>query len=387
MPELVPFRGLRFSRDHVPAGAEICPPYDVIDGKQHETLLAHHSHTAVRIVLGDDPSRSQGTPEEYRDRGAMVRAWVDEGVLVRDERPGYSLYEYEFTNMHGQRCRYRGVLGAARGKPWGEGVLRHEEIRPKVVDDRYSLQKESGIDSGVVQLVDEGLGDALAPYFDEVGTPVLDAEDFRGDRHRVWILDDPEKVATLREFLAPRPAVVADGHHRYTTALRLGGEDARPGAGHVLTVIGELLQEGLAIEPTHRILVLPEAEAIPAVIDRLCSLDAGEGEGWSLERANGEIVAGRTPIDLEQPTLARRFSSLWDDIAGLEIENWHDLEGARARLGELGERALLCVLPAVTRDEFWARCSQGEVFPPKTTYFEPKISTGMVLRLIEDPID
>ena len=387
MPELVPFRGLRFARERTPAGAEICPPYDVIDAAQHRTLLDHDPHNAVRVVLGDDPERPQGTPGEYRERGREVRAWVEEGILVRDETPSFSLYEYEFTNMHGARCRYRGVLGACRAKPWGEGVLRHEEIRPKVVDDRYSLQKESGIDSGVVQLVDEGLGAHLDPYFAKAGTPILDADDFRGDRHRLWILDDPTDVATLRDFIAPRSTVVADGHHRYTTALRLGQEDERPGAGHVLTMIGELNQDGLQIEPTHRILIFPgRPEQVKPLVNRLAALDQGTGQEWSIELANGYHTEGRTPIDLTLPTFARRLASLWEEEDGVEIENWHDLDGARARLKEIGDDAILCVLPPVTRDEFWSRCSREEVFPPKTTYFEPKISTGMVLRLIEDEV-
>ena len=385
MPELVPFRGIRFSHDLTPAGAEICPPYDVIDPEQHARLLEVHEHNAVRMVLGDDPKRPQGTPGEYRDRGKQARAWLEEGILVRDAAPGYTLYEYQLTNMHGDRCSYRGVMGAAKAKPWGEGVLRHEEIRPKVVDDRFSLLKESGIDGGVVQLVDEGLAPALEPFFQAAGDPILDADDFRGDHHRMWIVSDPTPVEQLKTLFAPRQAIVADGHHRYTTALRLGAYDPRPGAGHVLTVIGDLAQEGLRIEPTHRILRFEGGDkAGMDLVNRLASLDTDEGEDWSLELANGYHTAGRTPIDLSLPTFASRIADLWGDE--FEIENWHDLGAARARLEEIGAGALLCVLPPVSREEFWSRCSRGEVFPPKTTYFEPKISTGMVIRLIEEEL-
>ena len=386
MPEIVPFRGVRFNAERTPAGAAICPPYDVIDAAQHAELLAHHEHNAVRMVLGDDPARPQGNAGEYRDRGAMVRSWIDEGILVRDAAPSYTLYEYEFTNMHGDRCSYRGVLGAAKAKPWGEGVLRHEEIRPKVVDDRYLLQKESGIDSGVVQLVDQGLSTELAPFFSTGAEPCFDADDFLGDRHRMWLVEEPNAVRAIEELLAPRDAIVADGHHRYTTALRLGQEDSRPGAGHVLTVIGDLEQEGLRIEPTHRILVFEDSAAVEPMASRLASLDTGEGDAWSLEMANGYHTTARTPVDLTLATFARRIAALWEEASGFEIENWHDLEGARARLRELGDNALLCVLPPVSRDEFWSRCSAGEVFPPKTTYFEPKISTGMVVRLLEEEL-
>ena len=93
-------------------------------------------------------------------------------------------------------------------------------------------------------------------------------------------------------------------------------------------------------------------------------------------------------MELSEPTFARRISSIWESAATgeFEIENWHDVAAARKRLQELGDQALLCVLPAVSNDEFWKRCSSGEVFPPKTTYFEPKISTGMVIRLIEEEL-
>lgn len=388
MPEIVPFRGVRFAREKVPAGAEICPPYDVIDAAQHATLLGYHEYNAVRIVLGEDPEHPKGSDEEYRDRGVMVRKWLDEGVLVRDEVPSYSLYQYEYTNLHGHRATYRGVLGAALARPWGEGVQRHEEIRPKVMDDRLHLLRESGVDSGVVQLVDEGLGPLLDPFFTSGAEPVLDADDFRGDRHRLWIVSEPDAVAALRDLIGPRDSVVADGHHRYTTALTLGAEDPRPGAGHVLTIIGDLVQDGLTIEPTHRILYTGSAEAAAELAASIAaSLDEGEGEAWSLERFDGEPVTGRTTVDLSQPTFARRIAACWEAAGEFEIENTHDLEAARIRLDEIGEEALLCVLPPVSRDEFWKRCASGEVFPPKTTYFEPKIGTGMVLRLLEEDME
>lgn len=388
MPEIVPLRGVRFDPERTPPGSELCPPYDVIDAADHARLLAHHEHNAVRIVLGDDPAQPRGDAEEYRRRGAMVRAWLAEGVLRRDERPGYYLYELEYTNLHRRRARYRGVLGAARARPWGEGVLRHEEIRPKVVDDRFSLLKESGVDSGVVQLVEAGLDAELAPFFAAAGAPVLDAKDWRGDRHRLRILSDPERTAALSELLAPRRSVVADGHHRYTTALRLGSTDRRPGAGHVLTIIGDLAQDGLRIEPTHRILRLGSAERAEGLIARIVdTLDEGSGEPWRLERRGEPPVEGRTPIDFDEPTFARRIAQVWEELGELEIENWHDLPAARRRLEELADDgALLCALPPVSKEEFWERCGREEVFPPKTTYFEPKIGTGLVLRLLEEEL-
>ncbi len=389
MPEIVPFRGLRFDAERVPPGAEICPPYDVIDADQHLKLLQHHDLNAVRLVLGDQPESPKGTESEYRARGDLVRQWVDEGILRHDSAPSYYLYEYEFTNMHGVRSAYRGVLGAARAKEWGEGVLRHEEIRPKVVDDRLSLLRASGVDTGVVQLCDQGLAAQLAPFFSTGRAPTVDATDFLGDRHRLWVVDEPTAVTAIRELLEPRQAIVADGHHRYTTALRLGGEDPRPGAGHVLTMLGDIDQEGLRIEPTHRILRFNDSAAPAQVASAISqSLDQGSGEPWILERHDGTSIEGQTPMELSEPTFARRISSIWESAATgeFEIENWHDVAAARKRLQELGDQALLCVLPAVSNDEFWKRCSGGEVFPPKTTYFEPKISTGMVIRLIEEEL-
>lgn len=388
MPEIVPLRGVRFDPERTPPGSEFCPPYDVIDAAEHARLLAHHPHNAVRIVLGDDPATPKGDAAEYRRRGERVRAWLAEGVLRRDARAAYYLYELEYTNLHKRRARYRGILGAARARPWGEGVIRHEEIRPKVVDDRFSLLKESGVDSGVVQLVDEGLDAALAPFFDAAPAPVLDAKDWRGDRHRLRILSDPRKTAEIAELLAPRRAVVADGHHRYTTSLRLGSTDRRPGAGHVLTIIGDLAQDGLRIEPTHRILRTGSAERAEALVERIVdALDEGSGDPWRLERRGMDPIEGRTAVELAEPTFARRIAMAWEELGDFEIENWHDLPAARRRLAELADDgAVLCAIPPVSKEEFWARCGRDEVFPPKTTYFEPKIGTGLVLRLLEEEI-
>ncbi len=383
MPEIVPFRGIRFDPRRTPPGAQVCPPYDVIDAAQHARLLEHHERNAVRIVLGDDAAQPQGDAAEYRRRGAMVRGWLAEGTLQRDDAPSYSLYEFAYSNLHGKRASYRGVLGALKAKEWGKGVRRHEQIRPKVVDDRLGLLRESGVDSGVVQLVDRGLDTELDPFFRSAGEPFLDADDFQGDHHRLWIVDEPEKVAAIEDLLASRSSIVADGHHRYTTALRLGGEDSRPGAGHILTMIGDLEQDGLVIEPTHRILHLDSAEQVDALTKKIVSeLDDNTGEPWRLERRGGAVIEGRTRSDLKKKTFAERIATIWGNVE--TIENVHDLYKARVQLDEIGDHALLCVLPPVTKDEFWTRCESDEVFPPKTTYFEPKIATGLVLRLIEE---
>ncbi|MFQ5655421.1 MAG: DUF1015 family protein, partial [Planctomycetota bacterium] len=386
--DLAPFRAVRFDPQRLPPAAAICPPYDVIREDAHRRLLDHHPRNAVRWILGEDPDHPLAGDEEYRRRGQDLRGALAAGDLLQDTRRGYYLYRCTTTDAAGTPQSYQGILGAVRALPWGEEVLPHEQVRPAVVGDRARLRRAAAVDLGVIQLVVTDADGALRRALEAAPREELfRGPDWRGDEHSLARIDDAAAVEELRGVLASRVTVVADGHHRYAAAVEARDHAGLPGARRVLAIIGDLHQEGLVIGPTHRLLKWPGPPGPARAAARRIreALDDGEGEEWSLELRTALPIALRTRPRLDGETLAGRLAEV---VEGLEprpeVETSHDLERARLILQRLPGDVLLCRLGAVSREEFWERCSRGQVFPPKTTFFLPKIGAGIVVRLLDE---
>lgn len=383
MPNFAPLRGVRFAAN--PA-ASISPPYDVIDAAHHQRLLDHDAHNAVRWVLGTNPSEPYGNEDEYRRRGEEFLRWIEEGVLVEDEAPTFYVYTLSFRDHDGATRSYRGVFGAVAAEPWASGgVLPHEEVRPKVVDDRLALVRATRSNMGVVQLVVDGRSGEFGQLLESAERETLfEGRDEAGDQHRLEAIRGAGAIAALQEQLKDASSVVADGHHRYTTAVRLREEDGVPGSERALAVVADLFQEGLEIYPTHRLLVWEgQPGAAAAAMDRVhAALNDGSGAKWRMETHTGASVEVTSTADLAKPTLARRLVDALEGGPAPVIETFHDDAAMQKRLATVGGEALACWMPAVTKEEFWSRASGGEVFPPKTTYFLPKVGTGIVARRI-----
>ena len=388
MPRMRAFRGFVPNPDRVDPGAVICPPYDVIPDEMHDQLLNHAPENAVRWILGDEPGV---TPDEdvFRKCGESMRSAVEAGTIIHEEKPAIYRYSIRYGNRAGGTSLLQGVIAVAEARPWGDGVERHEEIRPHTVARLVAQARLTTIDTGVVQLSCEGLEEVLAGVDagPEAGELVFESKDFRGDVHTLRRIDDPDHVRAIEKALEPLPSAVADGHHRYTTAIELSGDDQLVGGGYVLAFIGDLRQEGLHIHPTHRIWSWKPGDGpeLGQVADRIIEvLDDGEGEEWSLVASDGKEWTLKTRPDLDQPTLARRLADVVGEFDDLGAPATPHLEPVAREQLDRSEHGLLCLLPPVGKEEFWSRTLAQEVFPPKTTFFEPKISTGMVVRYTDE---
>ncbi|MGE4619619.1 MAG: DUF1015 domain-containing protein [Planctomycetota bacterium] len=384
-------RGLRVQPEQLNPGEVICPPYDVISPQLHRQLLDHSPHNAVRWILGETPDGDLDD-EVYRGCGDALRTAFSEERLLRDEKPSFYRYEVRYRNESGEDSVLQGILAAVEALPWGQGVLRHEEIRPHTVKRLVEQARCTTIDTGVVMLTCEGLEKVLSEIGVgvEAGELLFEQPDWNDDVHVLRRIDDPELVAELEARLEPIPSAVADGHHRYTTAMTLGEEAEFPGAKLVLAFLCDLHQPGLKIRPTHRVWTWNSDMDLSSeqVRDQLvAALDDGEGDPWSIEIPGGGAVTLHCRQDSTRPTLARRLQAAVDEIGDLGAPATpHQKQEGQELLNEC-ELGVFCFLPPVGRDEFWTRVLAGEIFPPKTTFFEPKISTGLVARFIdeEDP--
>jgi uncharacterized protein (DUF1015 family) len=411
--ELTPFRGLRYDPDRVGSLASVTsPPYDVVvrpDGVHH--LQSADPYNIVRLILPQ-----AGTPSARTEQAAdTLRRWLDEGVLTADPEPG--LYVYEQRDESGML--QRGVIGALRVSEPAEGVvLPHEDVMPPVVADRAALMRATRANLEPLLLTYRGDGTAAEVVERTAEKPPLLAtttED--GHHHRLWSVTDPSDVARIQSDLAHQQALIADGHHRWATYLRLRAEHPSPSPwDHGLVLLVDTARYPLRVRAIHRLLHrLPVADALAAVqglfrvqhldaplpealealADASCAgnafLLAGDGAFHLLDRPDPDLLARTIPAD--RPPAWRSLDATVLHAALLD-HVWHIPEDSPAHIAYIHDTAATvakaehdggtAVLMHPVREEVVRELArQGVTMPRKSTSFGPKPASGLVLRALE----
>lgn len=233
---MAPFRGLRYAADRVgDLAAVTSPPYDVIDPDDATHLAALDPHNVVRLILPREPAGSPSTSSDdppaggrYAQAAALLAGWSREGVLVRDPLPAYYVYE-----QSGPGVFQRGLLAAVGLQaPEDRVVLAHEDVMPGPVADRLELMRATAANLEPILLTYDG-GEDTAAILAQVsaGVPTVHTRSEDGLTQRVWALTQPDLIAAVAQDLAPRQALIADGHHRWATYRRLQAERHAAGEG------------------------------------------------------------------------------------------------------------------------------------------------------------
>ncbi|MFE2074991.1 DUF1015 domain-containing protein [Streptomyces misionensis] len=411
--ELTPFRGLRYDPDRVGSLASVTsPPYDVVvrpDGVHH--LQSADPYNIVRLILPE-----AGTPSARTEQAAdTLRRWLDEGVLAADPEP--ALYVYE--QQDGDGTLQRGVIGALRVSEPAEGVvLPHEDVMPPVVAERAALLRATRANLEPLLLSYRGDGTAAEVVERTVEKPPLLAtttED--GVRHRLWAVTDAADVARVQDDLSHHQALIADGHHRWATYLRLRAEQRTPGPwDYGLVLLVDTARYPLRVRAIHRLLHglpvadalaaveglfrvrhlgVPLAEALAALADASCAsnafLLAGDGAFHLLDRPDPELLARTVPAD--RPAAWRSMDATVLHATLLE-HVWHIPEDSPAHIAYIHDTAATvakaerdggtAVLMHPVREEVVRDLArQGVTVPRKSTSFGPKPASGLVLRALE----
>lgn len=265
MPEIRPFRGLRYRLEAVGAiDAVLAPPYDVIAEEERRRLLERSPYNIVRLTLGDQPVGTPAEERDYTSAGKVLDEWRSSGVLEYDARPCLYVYEqvYQAPPPRNDLIRRRGIIAALRLEPFGRGVLPHEGTLNEPKRDRLRLFSQTlcscsqifGIYTDPERVVEE----ALRPH---LGEPEWTYHDEAGTRHRLWVVSHGPAIAAARRALLKRPMVIADGHHRYETALafrdmmreKYGIQRDAPWE-YVTVFLCNTVHRSLTILPAHRMI-------------------------------------------------------------------------------------------------------------------------------------
>jgi uncharacterized protein (DUF1015 family) len=397
MPRFEPFCGLRYDAGRVDLEAVISPPYDVIGPELRERLAARHSANSVRVEL-PEPDHRSGL-DRY-DHAARQWAEWQESAVVRPD-PHTSFYAYRMTGTDGHVTN--GVIGALGLDEKSAGqILPHEQTLPKPASDRLDLLRATRTNLSPIWGLSMTSG--LTGTFMPDGAPDAEATDDDGVAHALWVLDEPSTIDAVRAAVEASPVVVADGHHRYQTALEYRQEQAPDGNGGgadaVMALVVELSEHELAVGATHRTLSgLPDGldmvDAFSSWFDvtragdfderTVAALGSSgalalvmESGAWLLTPKDGTAEAAAS--DLDSSMVALVFAELPDH----ELRFWADWREAVDQLGPDGAQAVVLLRPVtVAQIEEWARA--GRRMPPKSTYFYPKPRTGMVFRSLDRP--
>lgn len=432
MPSIRPFRGVLYDPSVVgPLGEVVAPPYDVIGAGEQSALYEASPYNVVRLDLAREPDRYAAAVATWRD-------WRASGALKRDREAALYAYVQRYPLKSGEERERWGFFARLHLEDFASGRVRpHEKTLAGPKADRLALQRACranlsaifGLYSAPGRCVRETLGAAAA------APPLAEFADRASVRHRFWRVTDAAIVSAFARTLAERTVYVADGHHRYETALRYRDE-MRAATGRrggeepfdwVLAFLVNMDEPGLVVLPTHRMLralPMPPRE----IVERLRAWFSVEelpknGGGASLVAALRRVGAGERRIGLALRGADRHFVLSTRDGANdarltgsitlrrLDVTLLHGLvlEGpasllrldahAEAEAGRLvytkdegevvervasGEFAASFLLNATRVDEVRAVCDAGETMPEKSTYFHPKIPTGLVFNDLEE---
>ncbi len=403
MPEIRPFAGIRYRVEPGALARVLAPPYDVITPEQQERLHAQDARNIVRVVLTRTPGQAG-----YDEAAATFGGWREQGVLAADERPALYVLEQQF-DVEGVGRRRRGVLARFRAEDPGGSILPHEHTRRAPREDRYKLLKATRANFSPIFLMASDPSRALAHalYADAAAAPDVEYRDDAGVTHRLWPVTEAGEIARYQEALARSRAYIADGHHRYATALRWRDETGPAGAW-TLGYFTPLDDPGLLVLPYHRVLAqAPSLDEAREALRPLFLLSDAEGArqaaraaaqstmpyAFGLAEPGGRALVAEALPEAEDllphsaPPALRVLDTFFAHEALLPrvlrvpeeaVGFVHSLDHARAALADGSARLALLLRPTSVRqivDVSEAALSM----PAKSTFFSPKLPSGLVI--------
>jgi uncharacterized protein (DUF1015 family) len=352
MAEVKPFRAVRYGERAGPLEALVAPPYDVISPEERDELLARDPHNVVHLTLPDDDAEA----------GRLWADWLREGILAEDVEPGFWWLSQDYVGPDGVARTREGLVGALRIEPYeNRVVLPHERTHRGPKEGRLRLLRETRAQLEPLFFLYEGKPPAQRPH----RMPDLEA-----DGARLWKLP----AEGIADSFAERQLLIADGHHRYETALAYHDEAGTPESAYVLAVLVSLEDSGLMIFPTHRIFEHVEGDGGSPYKD--INLALVDLEGQPQDEAHG-VLYRRQGIELLHGRPGQLDVELAEDLEAEGVSYTASVDEAIESVTSGDAEGALLVRPTRVEDVYaWAQ--EGRVMPQKTTYFYPKLVSGLL---------
>ncbi len=408
MVAVSPFKAVHYNLSkYATLSGVICPPYDVIGVIEYDKLLKRDERNVVRIEL----PLAQKKLDRYDNAALLWKRWLTQRTLVEDKAPSYYAYEQRFMVGAASYVR-RGFFAALKLEAPGKGRIRpHERTFPKHKEDRLKLMRATHANiSPIFGIFFDKQKKAQALLDKRMLTkPLLISRDDRGVTHRLWKMDDPQSLKVLTSVLAAEDVLIADGHHRYETAWNYAQErlakerssaKSKKAYQYVMTFLCPLSDPGLVIQPTHRAVRLSAPleewkkriepyyamQSVSSLTDMISKLRAPKEPGvlglvleggklfWLTSKEKGRVMP---VVSLHEGILK--------DVPLENVSYGQDPKELVLNL-QRGECNAIFILPPPDKEAFAALCRSGQLLPQKSTYFYPKLATGLVMRSLDGDI-
>ncbi len=420
MVHIAPFRAVRYDPSRVNLTEVTSPPNDVIEPDEAAEHLAANAESFLRVILPPEQegdAEYPGSPNKYERARDQIEAWLDSEVFIREERPAF----YPYTIRHEQGTM-RGFFCRLKLDPTYTEIRRHEKTLGKKKRDRLNLTETTSCNTESIWMLyrdERGWVDEVltSNAFDEL----LRFTDPDGMEHRVWRVDRPQAVAEVMAQFEDRTVVIADGHHRYQTALDHHAATGSDETDSLLVCMVRDTDPGLRIEPTHRLVFDLDFDDLETALERA-------GEHWDevarLALPENAAAAGQMARDLVDADPQCCIVLSGNDAVHLKLKEGHAVDAGRGRLDSLvvtqvherllepwgvdperiedhvhytrtaeeavqsardGRVPFVVMLKGEDVDSVLDVASEGHVMPQKSTFFVPKLRSGLVMGPLDEP--
>lgn len=442
MAIITPFRGLRYNQEAIgDLGLVVAPPYDVIDGAGRDSYYNRHPFNVIRLIMNRSKKSDADENAPYERASQFLRRWLDQRIIVQDQQPCLYLYRQRYL-MEGSYRECTGIAARVRVEDFSDGSIKpHEDIMPKPLADRMKLLQFTGTNLSMVQALYSDPAEKLkVPIMEEMERfPLAQFQTGDGVAHDLWGVADERFIGKLATYFKEKTLYIADGHHRYQTALEYAGRLRESGElpdeddprNYLLMLIVEMENPGLSLLPVHRVVLSKRSYDVGELLGRLekfflveeLEVPKGARSGQALhlikeiEKRSGQprvfgmfsgeperfiILTWKPRVDVED-VIGGEFSR---DYKELDVTAIHKLiiEGM---LGIPPDRESVEENLVFTRDPLNAVgyvdsgrgtmafflnptrvqqvrdvADQGEKMPQKSTYFYPKPCSGVVMNKV-----
>jgi len=432
LADIRPFHGIHYNRTLIKDLTEvICPPYDIITPRMQQELYQSSDHNFVRIEFGRELPRDKDGDNEYSRAASFFRSWLEQGILTSDEKPSLYIDDHHFS-LRGNTYRRRSINCLVKLEDWSKMVIRpHEGTLSKPKSDRLSmlwtLQANTSPIMALYEDPEEGIAALLnAPTRKK---PALTASKKNGESHRLWIVEDENVIAGITDKLAGRPLYIADGHHRYESALAYQrerysgyptGTKEEPFDFVMMTLI-DITDPGLVILPAHRLVRGMSRPALDSLLSglnnffsveeftldttdisaqinglladkkdevRLLLYGLKKNRLLMLSLQNFDVIRPMFPafhseyyqqldVSIVDHVILEELLSLTHEMSGGYLDYIHDAASAIKKVQE-GEYQIALIVSPAKPSIIKAIADSGDRMPRKSTYFYPKVPAGLV---------
>jgi uncharacterized protein (DUF1015 family) len=432
--EIRPFRAYRFDGSVVgDVGSCTAPPYDVINSDQQEQFYRKSQHNIIRIIKGKANPADDNGDNVYTRAARYLNGWIDEGALKQDAQEAIYGYvqDFEALGRHFQRLTF---IALGKLEDFGRIVRAHEQIMHEPTVDRLNLKRATAARFGLVFMLyddEQGVADKIIESAARQ-EPLIDFVDENGVRHRVFAITDGNDIGAVAEMMADKSCIIADGHHRYTTGLLYSKENPSPAAKYQMLAFTNTRHEGLVVLATHRVVSNLEAFDFSQLTERLRTnfeltqyqFDSPESKTDAKEKmleqmraehdndrnafgvygGNGSFCVAVLKNTQAMDTVAPEKSAAWRSLdvsvlhklileqllgidekllaEGRHVEYVKDNSRAIDELVakvEAGQKQAVFFMSPTKVEQIQMVAEHGERMPQKSTYFFPKVHSGLTI--------